>query len=358
MKTIENSLRVLRKDGRGSEPYFNGRGELNAGSTREAVALLGRLLREVASGTAHFDTPEQVDRAAARKELLADLASAWRDRSSTAWQDIGNAIALEVTEALTREGLLRTVLAPGDLAQGEKPRIRVRTKNVLAVVSTSVGAVKTQYVRDRYLEPAEMVVSASPRVTEIDIHQGSADLLEDVFLRSQEAVMVGEDRAWYNAMLSLIGVANDQTAMTGGMTPANLASLRQNVARWNLGPEICLIGGEVGSSLLSNSSGFSDVFDPVTQYELIRTGRLGTLFGMRVITDGFRDPNQTVLGSKDVIVLSSPVNHGGYTERNGGVVSNPVDESVNGVPARGWFVYSVISLAIANPRSFAYGLVS
>jgi hypothetical protein len=75
---------------------------------------------------------------------------------------------------------------------------------------------------------------------------------------------------------------------------------------------------------------------------------------MKIITDGFRDPLQRVLSSNDLFVVSSPIYHGGYTDR-GPAQSTPVDSFERGIPARGWDMYETISAVLANSRSVAKG---
>lgn len=354
---LENSTQYARKPG-SSEPYFNTAGEMNAGSKKDAIEVLAMLLQDVASGRVHTQTENEIEAQRKRRELSIELASSWHDHSSKElWADVGAAISLEITEVLNRLGLMRKVYVAGDVQQGAYPRIRVRTRNVTAVVANGVGAVNTQYIRDRFVEPPEFYISANPRVTEIDIAQGASDLLEDVFLRAQEAIVVGEDRTWFEAVKATAGVANDFMSLTGGLQPSNLATMRQQVARWNLSPTNIIVGTEAASAFMTESSGFSEVFDPVTQNEVIRTGTLGVIWGMQVHTDGFRLPEQKVIGSRDVIITSDPVTHGGYSDR-GGVVSTPVDGAYEGVPSRGWFMYELMSQALVNPKSVVWGTVS
>lgn len=360
MLKFEKSHRVARKAALGSnERYFNKAGQLNAGSVKEARKIQGALMRDVASGNVQWGDEDELS----RKEKLfkgiskEDFANMWNDKDSDSWKDFGSAIALEITEELDREGLMRKCFRQGDINTSEIPRFRVRTKNVVAMVSTALGAVNSQFIRDRYVEPDETFITAKPMVSEKDIAQGAADLVEDVYLRSRQAVVVGEDKLWYTMLQNSVGVANAQASYVGGITPSLLANSLENVRSWNLVPENLVIGSTATSAFLNDSSGFSGVLGVVTQDTLIRTGQLATLWGMNILTDGFRDTNQQVLNPLDVFILSSPDTLGGYTDRYG-VVSDPVDGAHEGVPARGFFIRELISCALVNPRGCQFGLVS
>ena len=334
-----------------NERFFNNQGQMNAGSNQDAIQVLAMALQQIQNGNVLNPVAEET---ASRAEMFAEFAAAWSDRSTNTWAEMGASIALEITEVLARQGLMRRFLARADLEQGDLPRIRVRTRNVKAIIATGIGACGPQYVRDRYLMPPEFNVVANPRVTNIELNQGAPDLLDDVYLRSLEAIMVGEDRAYYNMLKRGVGMGNDAVTMVGGLSPTALVALRERVSGWNLSASGLILGTSAVSDILAQANGFANVFDPVSQYELMRTGQIGTLLGMAVTTDGFRDPDQRVLDANDVIVVADPSTHGGYTDR-GPVEAVPVDQYPDGINARGWFVSETISMAIGNTRSYVFG---
>jgi hypothetical protein len=52
-------------------------------------------------------------------------------------------------------------------------------------------------------------------------------------------------------------------------------------------------------------------------------------------------------------MVTRPDYHGGYTDR-GPVVANEIDNKANGngSPSRGWYLSELLSMVLANPRSF------
>jgi hypothetical protein len=96
------------------------------------------------------------------------------------------------------------------------------------------------------------------------------------------------------------------------------------------------------------------MLDPVTKYDLVMHGYLGTLVGLQLLTDAFRQPTQKVLSRGEIYVVGSPENHGAYTDR-GGVRSTPTSGADQGNTSKGWLLSEMFSFILANPRSVAKG---
>jgi hypothetical protein len=96
------------------------------------------------------------------------------------------------------------------------------------------------------------------------------------------------------------------------------------------------------------------MLDPVTKYDLVMNGNLGTLVGLELMTDGFRQPNQKVLNRGEIYVVSTPEHHACYSDR-GGVRSEPTTGADTGSTSRGWLMSELLSFTMANPRSVSKG---
>jgi hypothetical protein len=335
-----------------NESWFGKGGELNAGSNIEVMQSFATLMSEVASGRVKFVDPDQQETAgsmtpAERRQMIVD---AYYDHTTAAWAETGSTIGAVLYETATREGFMRRFLEKGELQNGAIPRIQLRFQNVQALVATSPTTVAPQIAVQKYIYPPEFYVLGNVRVEERDIAQGAADIMDDTYARALEMVNVQEDRTYIMMLNNTVGAANPQYLLSGGMTPSNLASARTAILTWGLPAEQLLLSADFWTDIAGNASAFGNLFDPVTQYELVQTGFLGTLLGMGVTTDGFRDPNQRVVASNDMYILSSPVNHGAFTDR-GPVNSKPIDTYPDGIPARGWFFYELLTQVVANPRS-------
>jgi len=266
------------------------------------------------------------------------------------WQELGAAIGAEISEVANRDGFMRRFLVRADLAQGTMPRLRVRWANVTALYASSASQVHPLFVRDKYIYPPEFYVLGNIMVEEREIAQGAGDMLEDAFLRTQEQIMVQEDRLLKIFFDNTVGVANAQQLLAGGLTPSGLAATREQIITWGLPADKFLMAANIWTDIVGNAASWANLFDPVTQYEIIQTGFLGTLLGLQLITDAYREPNQKVLNAGDMYITSRPDTLGAYTDR-GPVNAVPVDQQLHGIPARGWFFSELLSMTVVNSRA-------
>jgi hypothetical protein len=351
--TNTHALEARRDGDSTAQRFFNDRGELNASSKKDAITQIGAMFREAASGNLRFDANMTIEQAAEKKKLNDRLVAAFHDRSGNSeWAEIGSTIGLDVTETAERQGLTRRLMSRADLTQSNTPRIRVRTRDVRAFSSTGAGGVQEVFVRDRYLYPPEYNIVSNLRVLDEELYTGAADLLDEVFLRGQEAVAVKEDIDFMNTVRNLTGVVNPLTLLVGGLSPSNLAALHVLVNSWNLTPSTLSIGSGIWADILGNATGFANVFDPITRYELYRQGKLGTILGLDIITDGFKAPAQRVMLPVEVLLTAIPTELGGFSDR-GPVRAIPVDSYPGGVLGRGWLLSERISQSVSNLRAFA-----
>lgn len=339
----------------GTQDNFVGRdGNLNAWSQKDLFATISSLMNLAAEGK--LDTsdarPKQTraEEQRARRELVV---AAYSDRSSGQWAELGSTIAGQITESADREGFMRRLLARNDIQMGNFPRIRVRKKNVHAVISTSDAEVIPQYVRDNYLFPPEFTISANVRVEHREINQGTGDILEDKFYEAQEAIMVNEDRSWKRLADATVGIEHNLKYLVGGLNPTSFTEMRTELNRFNITPLNCVMSADFWNDISGNTQ-FSGWFDPVTKYEIVTTGELGQMQGLTFITDGFRQESLRVLGAGEIYMVGDPSMHGGYTDR-GPVQSHEVNQYADGSPARGWFMFEDLSMVIGNAKSVLKG---
>lgn len=331
--------------------HADGSMHLNAGSNVEAIKNFARLMEAVASGNVQFADPDEFDSAneVTAAEELAAFREIYHDRSTSAWAEQGADISAILYETSVRQGFMRRFLTKAQDNQGSMPRVQVRYQNVTAISSSDPGQWSPIYPKQRYIYPPEFYIIGNVRVEQRDIAQGAPDLMEDVFMRSHEQFNVQEDRNVISGFDATVGSDNPLFVMGGGATPSNLASASAQLRTWGLPVVDTLFSAEFWGDIAGNANAFGNLFDPVTQYELNQTGVLGTLLGMRVTTDGFRDPNQRVVAANEGYILTDAINLGAYTDRDG-VQAQPQDNYPDGVPGRGWSFYELISTAIVNPR--------
>lgn len=335
---------------RGNERIVGSNGEINAGSTRELAQRLAELASLVASGDVAPLTNEEVASAEERREAVV---TAYHDHETAAWAELGAAITGEIVTRVEREGFLRSIFDRHDLQQGQVPRIRVREPNTRAVISRSVTQVVAQYVRDKYITADEFHVQASPYVTEIDLQQGSADILEDKYFEGLEQILVQEDQVVKRLFDTTVGIYNDATYFASGLTPSILGSTKTTLETWRLPATNFIFSIDLLNDIAFGDA-FSEFFDPVSKYEIVMTGRIGNIFGLNMITDGYREPTLQVLDTGEFYISTVPNLLGGYTER-GPVKSVPDDQAQMGIPARGWRMSELISVVLANAKGVIKG---
>lgn len=325
-------------------------GEFNAYNNKDLVSAISNLMQAAASGQivqASAEMSAQEEKEARRAVLAAAINDAQK------WEALGSGLAQKIHEQADREGFMRNVCQGQTLRQGEVPRVPMPEHATIAVVATSASSTGYQTIRQRVFTPDEFEIQANVRVENLDIEQVNGDLLEHAYNDGLQAIMVQEDRLWKQAADQTVGVINDLEYIAGELTTKNLGRLRQAVARWNLPVSTAIISNDYWADIIG-SNDFATFLDPITKYDLALNGTLGTLVGMKLVTDAFRQPNQKVLNAGEIYIVASPENHAAYSTR-GGIRSTPTSGANQGNSTRGWFMTEPFSFVLANSRSVAKG---
>lgn len=330
-------------------------GELNASSKKDLLERQVQFLTAAASGQVDADgnilsREERTKSIEASKEVLAAM---FNDASGKQQKVLGEKIADALYVTANRSGFMRKYLCKQTVEQGSIPRFPVRQKNVIAVMSTSPTKIKTQIMLDNWYTPPELQLIARPFVTQNEINQSAGDVLAEKYNEAVEALMVAEDRMWYNQVQALSNVENEQMVIPGQLNPLALAQVMQKVARWGLKPAHILMASDLYQDLIGNKEFYTAV-DPVARHELLLTGQLGVLYGMTITSDAYRFPEHKVLGQGEFYVISDEINHGAYSDR-GGIMSTPTDITTERTPGRGWVLQETIAMSVCNARSVAKG---
>ena len=329
-------------------------GEINAHDTKDAMRIVGEMMQAMASGQIVHQpkTMSQREEALATSELRRQvLADSMQD--PTKWAALGASLAQQINEQADREGFVRKLMQGNTLKQGDVQRVPMPTHDTMAVVATSSSNVGYQTIRNRVFTPDEFEIQANVRVENLDIQQVNGDLLDHAYNDALQSIMVAEDRLWKKAADSTVGVVNNLELIAGELTTKNLGRLRQAIARWGLPATHIVLSNDYWADVIG-SNDFATFVDPITKYDLVLNGQIGTLVGMNIITDAFRQPNQKVLNPGEIYVVASPENHGSYSTR-GGIQSTPTSGADSGNSTRGWFMTEPFSLVIANVRSVVKG---
>ena len=323
-------------------------GEINASSKKDLLSQSQKLMAAASNGdvTSEAEARKREEDAAVNRTLLQ---AAMKDTS--ALRIVGEKMADSIYVTSNRKGFMRRFLNKIDLKQGDIPRFPVRRKNVSATLVTGPTKVETQITTDRWLTPPELQIAARLLVPQNELNQSNTDILEEKFVEGLEAIMVSEDRMWYNAVQATVGVDNDRQVFSGTLSPLSLMSVRQQVARWGLKPMYCLMASDLFNDIVGDSS-FIQAIEPVARHELVMTGQLAVLYGMTLVSEAYRHPEHKVLSEGEFFIIADPSQHGAYSDR-GGVDSQPIDGTIERIIGKGWLISESMSMAIANSRSVA-----
>lgn len=339
---------------------FTDSGEINASSKRDAIAVLSSVIEQISSGTQIMTSEEatlhekQVTARRARREALAAVIS---DQTGETARQIGLELAGTINESVQRQGFARQLLQYSELNQGERPEIYVQDKNVIASILTGPTQARLQVVRDNLVMPPEVDLTARLVVEGRQINTSREDLLQRKFDEGLEAILVGEDRMFKSGADALVENNGMKTIHAGsGVTTGVLESGISMITGYNLPLAGIMFSANLWANV-STSKEFENLFDPVTRLEIIRTGRVGTLYGASVMTDGTREPRLRVLSGNEIYYFSMPEFLGEYTDR-GGVQSMPLTAAETGVNGAGWHLVEYFSMALVNFRAVAKTIIS
>lgn len=346
-------LEELKFEGSNMRALSSSTGEFNAYDKRDLINAITQLMSSVGRGdvtqqrhSAIASSGEYAKQLQDRRELLA---AAYNDASGKKWSALGASLTQQINEQMEREGFLRRIVMGSTLKQGEVARVPMPQHDAVAVVATGPTSVGYQFVRTRTFQPDEFEINANLRVNQLDLEQVAGDLLEQAYNQGLQSIMVTEDLLLKAALDMTVGMVNPLQYTAGTLTTSLLGTARQTVAGWNLPVTTAIIANDFWADIIG-SADFSAFLDPITKYDLAMHGQLGSLVGMQLLTDAFRQSNQRVLNRGEMYVLASPENLGVYTDR-GGVRSTPTNGADQGNSNRGWFLSEMFSLVVANPRA-------
>jgi hypothetical protein len=289
----------------------------------------------------------------------AQTAETSRDLVKAAFNDpeahrvLGERMADALYITANRQGFMRKYLTQIKVEQGAIPRFPLRTKNVTAVYSTSPTKIQAQVTRDKWFTPPELQLVTRPFIPMNELNQSAGDVLQEKYVEATEAIMVAEDRLWYNQVNQIVGIDNPLSVISGQLTPYTFAQVMTNVTRWGLKAPHVLFATDLYQDIIGNAD-FFQAIDPVARHELLLTGEIGVLYGCTITSDAYRHPEHKVLNQGEFFVISDALNHGAYSDR-GGLQSQPIDISIEKFPGRGWVMYESFALSVANSRSVAKG---
>lgn len=359
--TTMRGAKVVLRDGAPIEDLrLNGQtmlsqstGEINAYHGKDLLQQISNLMSQASQGNLVQVSESQVgltpeQRRAANEQLIQEALA---DSTNAKWASLGASIVGSIEDRAERQGLLRRVCKGSTIRSGEIARIELKTHQAEAMIATGPTDLGYRLLRGRVFTPDEFELKSNIRVSKMDLDQINGDLLDRAQQDGLTSIMVAEDRLWKKACDATAGLANPVTYIYGDLTPRLLSSLKTHVSAWPLPVTTAVLAADYWNDIVGNDQ-FTSALDPVSKYDLLITGKLGTLLGMELITDGFRAPEHRVLQNGELYVVADQDYHAMYTTR-GGTQSTPTSGANAGNTDRGWLLSSTFSFTLANVRSVA-----
>lgn len=347
-KILDKNYRLPGQQGM----FVGASGEINASNRHDLLMQINALVQAAMQGDVAFgpSVQERQEKALERRKFLLEAIN---DPTNTQMKVLGEAIAAEIQDTATRDGFCRRLMQFNEVGEGANIEVRLRQHDTVAYVATSTTEITPSIVRNRKITPPEFNVSAYILIDLKELASTPGDLLEEKYDEGLEMTMLQEDRLW-RTMASAAAVVRNTLTYFPSFTPQVVSQIRTQVVSTGLPATSMLIAYDIWNDIIGNTD-FSGFFDPVTKYELLQQGTLGTMLGMAVMTDTFRQQNLRCLTAGEVFVVGPPINHG-VIQMRGSMLVEPVNKFGDGIAQRGWFMNEIMSMVLGNANSIAKGI--
>ena len=341
--------------GLSADPLVGSNGSINGANMGEFMRNLNTLMAAASSGKV-----QDLSAATAKAELAEKLeqrqvlANAMTSGDTATQQALAEVIGEQVYETLGRAGFSRKFLSVKPLARGGAPHvIPVITPDVVSYTTTENSNVPFSQIRQNVIYPKPRVISASVLIDQMELTISPVDLLDIKYNQALEQILVGEDRL-FKKFADIASTGYNENVFFSTLTPTVLASIRNQIdTQGGIPVGGTLISADIWADIISESE-FQNFYSPVEKHEIVLTGRLGTLMGLDLVTDGFRIPNLKVLDQGSVYVFGIPDTLGQIGQYDQMSVA-AVDQATIGVFKKGWFLNNIIDMTFANARACVKG---
>lgn len=317
---------------------FDNKGEINAWDKDDCIrqiakyaSLLNASQRQTGPAPATQRYTEQQ-----KEQLLKAALSTERGKVALA-----QAMANPIRRNLDYQGVGRKALRVDPLPQGALPVYDVDVE-VEAVVVSSHGAVPESRIEGDQVTVPEFEIVANPTIRIKEARQRRFNAIDRAQQLARQEIQAQEDANIFAALDFAATIENTAITFAGGtgISRNTLLDLSTQVDRWDLVTSKFFMNIEQFSNIRKFNS---DVFDPVTQREVLQTGLFGHIWTADIIVS-------KVVPSGTIYAVADP--------EFVGVM--PIRQDIEVIPADepkelklGWVVSEIIGVAIINPRACA-----
>ena len=326
---------------------FNSKGEVNAGSLKEALSTIVKYasaLEENSPSNASLTNSQSLSDE--KRDDLISRAILTQDGKIA----LAQAMANPIRRNLDYHGVARRALVVDPLPQGAMPTYD-RDIDVTAVVISSNGAgPESRVFGDRVVVP-EFEIFSNPTVRIAEVKRRRFNVIDRAVQKARQEIMAQEDANVFAALDASASVENTLQDITdAGLLKRDLVELKAQIDRWDL----------VTTKYFMNINEFTDILkwgagggqgvgggevDPVTQREILQTGLYAHIWGADIIVSKIVPPGTVYAAADPEFVGVMPIRQD--------IEVLPADEPKQ--LKLGWVVSEIIGLAIVNPRGVSAG---
>ena len=285
--------------------------------------------------------------AALGKSKVAEIKAAPTVTNEQVLKGIASAIAKESEVVAEQEGFMRRALRRIEVRQGDIPRVlKLCDDQNFFTIACGDEARTSKILEDTVcMYPPEFTIQSFIPLSDLEaISKSTNERLCPEFNEFYN-IMLSEDLHWLNML--------DNANTYPPMASKDLSKLLTNaVIKHDVPNDSSLfLPPAVVTHIIAN---MLKGFDPVTKYELIQTGYLGTISvkmgkgasaesrRIHLLTDAYRQPQYRVLKENSMYLVGPPEKHGVYTLR-GAIGSTSCDQG-------GCLLHETVSMLI-DPAS-------
>lgn len=338
-----------------ADPAVNDRGQINAYSNKDAMAIIASLLQQSANGSiVQASKAGHKVTAAEKADAHTKLVASFGDRNSSNFAIFGEEVADTVRDTAARAGFLRRFLNERDLVAQEIAKIRLRQHSVNGLTVGPQSKVLESRHEGRFFFPEEVTHAARPTINEADLYKEGMGLLDEKADEGLESIMVSEDRslkALFDAAVSRTNYALNFSTFT----PTVFSTLKQYVQNsGGLPVESCWMANDLWNDFNTGNNDFSDFFSPVEKHELALVGRIGRFQDVEIHTDAYLESRLRVLKRGEIYFAANPEFLGEVLVR-AALNSSEIDGESDGNLWRGWLLREILAIGIANVNGVSRG---
>jgi len=329
---------------------FSNKGEMNAGSLREALQTLVKyaaILEE--NQPSNTGLAGQVSLSDDKRDELVTRAIMTQEGKIA----LAQAMANPIRKNLDYHGIARRALVVDPLAQGAYPSYE-RDIDVSAVVISSNGTgPESRVFGDRVVVPTFELYS-NPTVRISEVRRRRFNVIDRAVQKARQEIMAQEDANVFAAIDAAASVENTtQDIADAGLLKRDLVELKAQIDRWDL----------VTTKYFMNINEFTDILkwgagggqgtgggevDPVTMREILQTGLYAHIWGADIMVSKIVPPGTVYACADPEFVGVMPIRQD--------IEVLPADEPK---PLKlGWVVSEEVGIAIVNPRGVSKGTKS